>query len=182
MISVPSRAHPWPLTPFRIPRIEIAPDTPDEMLEMVAMRYMDESSKVSVPHRPIRTGDELQIITSSDARVRQEIELQKLREEDKTPLPPPPSKAPKTLQQVQHQAPPRAHSREVQTPWVIAKPDLSDFARQWDRVLVTLGSEDAIQEPSQRKAYLAAIGIRLGSQLLSVRLGSRLTLIRLPWW
>jgi hypothetical protein len=49
-----------------------------------------------------------------------------------------------------NQAPPRAHSREIQAPWEIAKPELA--ARE--QVLVTLELQNAIQEPSTRKAYL----------------------------
>jgi hypothetical protein len=52
------------------------------------------------------------------------------------------------------QAPPRAHSREIQAPWEIAKPELA--ARE--QVLVILDLQNAIQEPSTRKAYLTRRG------------------------
>jgi hypothetical protein len=39
--------------------IEIAPDTPNDTLELIAARYMGQPTKVHVPRRPIRSGDEL---------------------------------------------------------------------------------------------------------------------------
>jgi hypothetical protein len=96
------------------------------------------------------TGDEIMMITAGEVQVKQGIKLQALREEDRMPPAPTTSKAPPTMQQVLNQAPPRAHSREIQLPWEIAKPELA--ARE--QVLVTLELQNAIQEPSTRKAYL----------------------------
>jgi hypothetical protein len=55
--------------------IEIAPDIPEDMLELIAARYMGEPTKVHVPRRPIRTGDELTLITRTDVIMAQEIQL-----------------------------------------------------------------------------------------------------------
>jgi hypothetical protein len=68
--------------------VAILPDVPDEFLEKLAESDMGQPCKVSVPHRPIRTGDEIRMITANDAQIRQEIQLQALREEDKMPSPP----------------------------------------------------------------------------------------------
>jgi hypothetical protein len=58
------------------------------MPEPIAARYMNEPTKVCVPRRPIRTGDELKLITWTDARIEQEIQLQEPQVEDRMPLPP----------------------------------------------------------------------------------------------
>jgi hypothetical protein len=149
-------------------------DVDDKFLELLAESYMGQPCKVSVPHRPIRTGDEILMITASDAQIRQEIQLQALREEDKMPTAPPASKAPPTMRQVLNQAPPRAHSREIQLPWETAKPELA--ARE--RVLVTLDLQNAIQEPAQRKAFLTRARDDSWKQRLSVLSGFRLSLTR----
>jgi hypothetical protein len=93
------------------------------------------------------------MITRIDALIAQEIRLQEFREADKMPLPPPPPKAPPIMQQALYQAPPRAHSREIATPWEISKPEFRNFARQGDRVLVILDVQNPIQEPARRKVY-----------------------------
>jgi hypothetical protein len=126
------------------------PDVPTEFLKALEESYMGQPCMVSVPHRPIRTGDEIQMITAGDAQIKQEIQLQALREEDKMPPAPAVAKARPTMRQVLNQAPPRAHSREIQLPWEIAKPELA--ARE--QVLVTLELQNAIQEPAQQKAFL----------------------------
>jgi hypothetical protein len=133
--------------------VELPPDVDDKFLELLAESYMGQPCKVSVPHHPIRTGDEIMMITAGDGQIRQEIQLQALREEDKMPPAPAASKAPPTMRQVLNQAPPRAHSREIQLPWEIAKPELA--ARE--RVLATLDLQNAIQEPAQRKAFLTRV-------------------------
>jgi ribonuclease HI len=71
--------------------------------------------------------------------MKQEIELQKLREEDKMPLPPPPSKAPPTLQQVLYQAPPYAHSCEVQ-----ARPVTCEPFQPWTEFPATLSLDQMV--------------------------------------
>jgi hypothetical protein len=67
-------------------------------------------------------------------------------------MPPTPAvwKAPPTTRQVLNQAPQRAHSREIQLPWEIAKPESA--ARE--QVLITLELQNAIREPASRKAFL----------------------------
>jgi hypothetical protein len=57
------------------------------------------------------------------------------------------------MRQVLNQAPPRAHSREIQLPWEIAKPALA----AQDRVLVTMDLQETIQDPAQRNAFLTRI-------------------------
>jgi predicted RNA-binding protein YlxR (DUF448 family) len=126
------------------------PSVPTEFLAALAESYMGQPCMVTVPRRLIRTGDEIMMVTAGEVQVKQRIKLQALREEDRMPRTPTASKAPPTMEQVLNQAPPRAHSREIQLPWEIAKPELA--ARE--QALVTLELENAIQEPSTRKAYL----------------------------
>jgi hypothetical protein len=63
--------------------IEIAPDTPDDMLETIATGYMSQPTKVIIPRRPIRSGDILTMVTLEDAQLAHEVKLQALREADK---------------------------------------------------------------------------------------------------
>jgi hypothetical protein len=129
------------------------PDVPVEFLEALAESYMGQPCTVSIPHRPIRTGDEILMITAGDAQIKQEIQFQALREEDKMPPGPVKPSMPQTMRQVLNQAPPRAHSREIQLPWEIAKPELA--ARE--QVLVPLDLQNAIREPAQPKAFLTRV-------------------------
>jgi hypothetical protein len=129
------------------------PDVPNGFLKALEESHMGQPCQASVQHRPIRTGDAILMITAGDAQVKQEIQLQTLREEDKMPPVPTTSKAPPTMRKILNQAPPRAHSREIQLPWEIAKPELA--ARE--RVLVTLDLQNAIQEPAQRKVFLMRV-------------------------
>jgi hypothetical protein len=130
--------------------IEIPPDADGVFLAQIAESYIRQPCQVSGPHRPIRTGDMIQMITASDAQVRQEVQLHALREEDRMLPPSPTPSTPPTVQQVPNQAPPPAHSRAIQLPWEIAKPELAAH----ECVFLTLDLVEAIQEPSQRKAYL----------------------------
>jgi hypothetical protein len=136
--------------------IEIAPETPDAMLEEIATMYMDQPTKVRVSRRPIRTGDELVLTTLADAQMTQEIKLQALREADKyVPKPPVVTTAPPTMQQVFHQAPPRAQSREITPSWEIAKPQACDYARQGNCVPVILQIDgERGDEHNRRKVYI----------------------------
>jgi hypothetical protein len=97
--------------------VEIPPKPNDELLEQIAESYVGQPCKVRVPHRPIRTGNVIQMVTASDAHIKQGIQLQALRDEDKLLPPPPTPSVPLTMQQVLHQAPPRARSREIQLLW-----------------------------------------------------------------
>jgi hypothetical protein len=105
--------------------IATLPDAPIDLLAAIAADYMNQQCMVTVPRGPIRSGDEIVMITAGDVQIRQEVKLQALREEDKVILPPVKAQAPPTMQQVLNQAPPRAHSREIQAPWEIAKPELA---------------------------------------------------------
>jgi hypothetical protein len=73
----------------------------ERKLELCVVKYMGEPTKVHVPRHPNRTGDELTLITRSDALLAQEIQLQEWREADKMPLSPraSPHKAPSPMQQ-----------------------------------------------------------------------------------
>jgi hypothetical protein len=93
--------------------IATLPDVPNEFLELLAESYTGQPCMVSVPRRPIHTGDEIVMITAGEVQIKQEVKLQALREEDKMPPVPMTLKAPRTMQQVLNQAPPRAHSREI---------------------------------------------------------------------
>jgi hypothetical protein len=67
--------------------VETLPDVPNEFLEALPESYLGQPWMVSVPHRPIRTGDEIVMITAGDAQIKQKIQLQAWREEDKmTPM------------------------------------------------------------------------------------------------
>jgi hypothetical protein len=118
-------------------------------LGQIAADYMNQQTMVKVARYPIRSGDNIEMITAGDVQVKQEVKLQALREEDKVILPPVKAQPPPTMQQILRQAPPRAQSREVQAPWEIAKPELA--ARE--KVLVILELQNAIQEPASRKAF-----------------------------
>jgi hypothetical protein len=126
------------------------PSVPTEFLAALAESYMGQPCMVTVPRRPVRTGDEIMMITAGEVQVKQGIKLQALREEDRMPRIPVTPKAPPTMQQVLNQAPPRAHSREIQLPWEIAKQELA----AQEQVLVILDLQNAIQEPKIRKAFL----------------------------
>jgi hypothetical protein len=125
-------------------------NAPTELLAAIAADYMNQQTMIKIPRRPIRSVDEIEMITAGDVQVKQEIKLQALREEDKVIPPPVKAQAPPTMQQILNQAQPRAHSREIQAPWEIAKPELA--ARE--QVLVILELQNAIQEPSTRKAFI----------------------------
>jgi hypothetical protein len=129
--------------------IATVPNAPVDFLGQIAADYMSQQTMVIVPRMPIRSGDKIEMITAGDVQVKQEVKLQALREEDKVILPPVKAQPPPTMQQVLSQAPPSAHSREIQAPWEIAKPELA--ARE--KVLVILDLQNAIQEPSTRKAF-----------------------------
>jgi hypothetical protein len=133
--------------------VEIPPETPDDFLAQYAASYMGQPRQIAVLHRPIRTGDEIQMVTASDAQIRQEIQLQAVREDDKMLPPPPTSKAPQTMRQGLSQVPPRAHFQEIQLLWEIAKPALA----AQERLLVTLYLQETIQDPAQRKAFFARV-------------------------
>jgi hypothetical protein len=130
--------------------IEVLAEIDDDTLAQIAESYISRRCKENISHRPIRTGDLIQIVTEADVQMKQEVRLQEFRDEDRMVSSPPKPSAPPTMQQVLHQAPPRAHSREIQLPWEIERPTLAED----DVVLVTLALEEAIQDPSQRKAYL----------------------------
>jgi hypothetical protein len=101
--------------------VEVSPVSDDAFLARIAESYIDQPGQVSVPHQPIRNGDTIQIITASDAQIKQEVKLQALREDDKVLPPAPTPSVPPTMQQLRNQAPPRAHSREIQLPWEIGR-------------------------------------------------------------
>jgi hypothetical protein len=130
--------------------IATLPDAPIELSAAIAADYMNQQCMVTIPRRPIRSGDEIVMITAGDIQIKQEAKLQALREEDKVILPPVKPRPPPTMQQVLNQSAPRAHSREILAPWEIAKPELA--ARE--QVLVILELQNAIQEPSTRKAFI----------------------------
>jgi hypothetical protein len=90
--------------------VEILPDTPQDMLEMISAAHMDQPTKVIVKRRPIRNRDELVLITEKDAQIAHEAKLQEFREADKfiPKQPVGPTSSPPTAQEVQQQAPPRA--------------------------------------------------------------------------
>jgi hypothetical protein len=111
---------------------------------------------VIVPHRPIRTGDELTLITLADARMAQEVKLEELREADKLiPKEPDATTAPPAMQQLPRQAPPRAQSREITPLWEVTKPPTCDHGKRGDGIPVVLQIVgDQISERTRRKAYL----------------------------
>jgi hypothetical protein len=134
--------------------LEIAPDTPIDMLEHIAALYRNQPTKIRVPRLPIHTGDEIIMIMQTDVQMAQEIKLQELREADKLLPPTVQPRAPPTMPQVLRQAPPRAQSRDIIPPWEMSKPTLKDFANQGDRIPVILHIEESIQGPSKKKVYL----------------------------
>jgi hypothetical protein len=135
--------------------IEIAPETPDDMLELIAARYMGEPTKVHVPRRHIRTSHEFTMITRTYMIRPQKIQLLVLREADKfIPKAPIPTTTPPTTQQLFRQTPPPAQSRDITPPWEVSKPSMRDFAKQGDRIPVILQIEEPISEPSRKKVYL----------------------------
>jgi hypothetical protein len=149
-VVVPSMVH----NEHKCP-VEIAPETSGDILELIAACYMGEPTKVQVPRRPIRSGDELTMITKTDVLMAQQIQLQELREADKLIPKEVPTSAPgPTMQQVLRQAPHRAESREIPIRWEMNEPSLQDFAKQGDRIPVILQVIDPISEPSRRKVYL----------------------------
>jgi hypothetical protein len=87
---------------------------------------------VIVPRYPIRSGDNIEMITPGDVQVKQEVKLQALREEDKVILPPVKAQPPPTMQQILRQAPPRAQSREIAGEpkrWRAPKSSFNDLRR-----------------------------------------------------
>jgi hypothetical protein len=105
---------PYPSYGGHVRPIEVPPLVDDDNLANIAASYMYQPCQVSVSRRSIRNGDMIQIITAADAQIKQEVQLQALREEDKVLPPAPLPTVPPTMQQVPNQAPPRAHSREIQ--------------------------------------------------------------------
>jgi hypothetical protein len=112
--------------------VEILPDTPQEMLEMISAAHMGQPTKVIVKRCPIRDGDELILVPETDAQIAHEVKLQELREADKfiPKRPAEPTSSPPIAQVIQQQAPPRAQSRELTIPWEVTKPKTCDFNRQ----------------------------------------------------
>jgi hypothetical protein len=134
--------------------IEIAPDTPADILEPIASNYMGQPTKVIVPRYPIRDSDLLTLVLESDARKAHEFKLQELREADKY-VPKPVTVSPPTMQQTIAQAPPRAQSRDITAPWELTKPGSREYAGHGNCVPVFLQVEgEQVTEHTRRKVYI----------------------------